>query len=676
MGELASEKGEMTELFEQCHTIIRNNEGHEPFTAFEEMTKLVVGLFSWKNGASDRSAGDLELDRPSDQEAGDRRLESFKASLARLERLDSTGRAVAIEPELDLSDETARRVLETLSTASQDLFRRDVTARIFETFVWSTLRETLGIYLTPPGVVRMMVEAITPKIREASGSYQVLDPACGTGSFLLEIDAAYTRLRRRESRQAGQSELFDDTRRASGASAEDGGRDESLCHLELYGADINRRLAKITKLSLLAYTDVSTRVTSTDALRPFEETDSPVLRPECFDLVITNPPFGSYLSDDHPGFEQFETCKRASNRQVTELVFIERALELVKPGGVVSIVIPDSLLTTDTYTSLLDQLRQPFRLTSIVSLPGETFAPAGVNANTSVLCLEKAEQGAATDGHVLMGEVGNVGYDQTGRSKEGNELPEVGAELSRLYGRRDDPSAVDSSGYFYRASGVKRRDNWSPEGNDTTADGSGNRSWARLATVCDDLLRGRGPTSRDGFREVPGAFVLKVGNLTGAGIDWRVRDRQFCSVEMYEKRERRQLQKYDIVFTKDAHKRGYIAKKVDMVSWIPEWFDGRALAGSELMIIRPDREKIDPRMLLLYLRSEAGGGQIRQLVRGQTAHVYPDDVAEIEVPVEVGESRREELEAAIERLKESVDLWTRYQKNIRALSELHPFRTL
>ena len=88
----------------------------------------------------------------------------------------------------------------------------------------------------------------------------------------------------------------------------------------------------------------------------------------------------------------------------------------------------------------------------------------------------------------------------------------------------------------------------------------------------------------------------------------------------------------DILLTSSAHSVIYIAKKVDIVHKIPKWVGGHASVVGEVMLLRPDRQKIDPYALLAYLRLPSVMAQIQRLVRGQTAHLYADDLLAIPIP--------------------------------------------
>jgi type I restriction enzyme M protein len=145
--------------------------------------------------------------------------------------------------------------------------------------------------------------------------------------------------------------------------------------------------------------------------------------------------------------------------------------------------------------------------------------------------------------------------------------------------------------------------------------------------------------------------LVKVGNLSGKGIEWAARDRNFIPLSEREKRKKSNLllQIGDILMTSSAHSPVYIAKKVDIITEIPEFVGGAASFVGEVMLIRAKPDRIDPFILLAFLRSPAVMAQLQGMVRGQTAHLHPKDVAMLKVPHRLLEanSQAEEIAAIL-----------------------------
>jgi type I restriction enzyme M protein len=130
-------------------------------------------------------------------------------------------------------------------------------------------------------------------------------------------------------------------------------------------------------------------------------------------------------------------------------------------------------------------------------------------------------------------------------------------------------------------------------------------------------------------------FLIKVGNLTGAGINWIARDRNFIDIANMGARRfnpARRVEMGDILLTSSAHSPVYIAKKVDIITAIPSWVGGEASFVGEVMLVRVKQDRVSPMMLLGFLRQPSVAAEIQSMVRGQTAHLHQDDLAELRIP--------------------------------------------
>lgn len=155
-----------------------------------------------------------------------------------------------------------------------------------------------------------------------------------------------------------------------------------------------------------------------------------------------------------------------------------------------------------------------------------------------------------------------------------------------------------------------------------------------LGDLVSMIKTGRTPP-RAAYSDNEGLFLIKVGNLTGSGINWIARDRNFINLSSMIGRRFRNVemvQSGDILLTSSAHSPVYIAKKVDIVTAIPEWVGGRASFVGEVMLVRVKKQTISPMLLLAYLRQPVITAQIQEMVRGQTAHLHSDALASLSIP--------------------------------------------
>jgi tRNA1(Val) A37 N6-methylase TrmN6 len=227
-------------------------------------------------------------------------------------------------------------------------------------------------YFTPHEIVQFMVD-----VADIDHAASVCDPACGTGGFLVEVTG----------------------RGWNGAT--------------LVGADVDERLARVAQLNLLMHGCERAqvyRLPGTGSLAPFEEIEE-ALPVSSFDLVLTNPPFGSDLLDPE-ALACFKTGRgRASRRR--SVLFTERCIELVRPGGRVIIVLDDSVLNLPTNADIRSLIRSRTIVEAVVSLPDVSFMPYS-SAKCSVVVLRRKRGADDTQGPIFMADAGEVGRRPNG----------------------------------------------------------------------------------------------------------------------------------------------------------------------------------------------------------------------------------------------------------------------
>jgi len=141
-----------------------------------------------------------------------------------------------------------------------------------------------------------------------------------------------------------------------------------------------------------------------------------------FDIILTNPPFGSKIKNQDI-LAEYELGKGRKS-QLTEVLFIERCLKLLKPEGILGIVVPDGVLSNTSLDYVRGFIRQNAVIKAVVSLPVETFIPYGSGVKASLLFLQKKDiEGKLKQGKVFMAIAENIGYDATGRATGKNDLP-------------------------------------------------------------------------------------------------------------------------------------------------------------------------------------------------------------------------------------------------------------
>jgi type I restriction-modification system DNA methylase subunit len=136
---------------------------------------------------------------------------------------------------------------------------------------------------------------------------------------------------------------------------------------------------------------------------------------EPFDYVIGNPPYG--LRVDNWEFMSGKKYK-------SEIAFIEYGLKYLKPGGVLGMIVPDSILANQREIDFRKWVMDHHRILAVVSLPTETFCHVGTNVKTSLLMIEKGRS-TNVDYSVFMAMCEKIGWDRRGYPIQENDLPEI-----------------------------------------------------------------------------------------------------------------------------------------------------------------------------------------------------------------------------------------------------------
>jgi type I restriction enzyme M protein len=295
-------------------------------------------------------------------------------------------------------------------------------------------------------------------------------------------------------------------------------------------------------------------------------------------VIFTNPPFGVYVDRRSVEDQKFTTAAHGNGKLQSEVLFVEQCLRWLQPGGRLGIVLPRSIVSNATLDGARRAIDKLGRLEAVINLPPETFAATGAQTNAVVLFLRKRSPKDVSNEtvNVAIVDVENVGYDSTGRSRDGSQLAQAGDDLRESL----------KSG---RAVGLARHTTVPADTSLESLGGVRKRSRKKGHCCLGDLVledfakTGRTPPRKSYVTE-GGIFAVKVGNLSGAGINWAPRDRNFVRAESVS--EILLLEEGDIVLTSSAHNPKYIAKKVDLVFEIPEYVGGRATFVGEVPRLR------------------------------------------------------------------------------------------
>ena len=420
--------------FRRCHNFIHGNEGMPKDAAFWQFLYLIFAKMHDEKRESDQPprfwAGPTEqFDIEGRKAIRDRIVPLFEEVREAYTPTIFRGRE-----EITLSDRALAFMVSEL--AKYDFSRTDVDAKgaAYQEIVGTNLRGDRGQYFTPRGAIQLIVEILDPKEGE-----RVLDPACGTGGFLV---AAIAHMNRRFAKEAGVElgvESTDDFLSI---------RDRLAHYAEnrLFGADFDPFLVRAAQMNVVMASNTNANLFNMNSLE-FPDGHLPGVSPAedqiklgSVDVVMTNPPFGSDIPITDPnilghfelahhwdpsnegGFKKRGTLKGSV---APEVLFIERVVDWLKPGGRAGIVLPDGILGNPGDEYIRWWILNNCWVLASIDLPVEVFiVEANVNILTSLLFLKKktgeekrAEAlGQSQDYSVFMAVAEKVGVDRRGNT--------------------------------------------------------------------------------------------------------------------------------------------------------------------------------------------------------------------------------------------------------------------
>lgn len=567
---------QLSALYKEAHNIMRNVDGLQPQEAFDELLKY---LFFKQNFEVEDSR------KTSISPESVRRL--FASYLG---KINSWSSEIWREKKIYLSKECLADIHALLFPVQFSQIGYDVRSHALKEFLTPDLRKGLGIFLTPDEVVSSIIRFVSP-----SDSVDVLDPACGSGTFLIEY-----------LNQNSKSK-----------------------ELTIYGIDKSPRMLLLADLNISHYSKVKFEKKLVDSLKenPFGKE---------FDFIFTNPPFGVSIDERDYDFSKLSTCKDAAGyslkKQTSEIVFIEKCFQNLKPGGTLAIVIPKSIATNGSLANARSSLGKYGYIYGIMSLPPETFASTGTQTTTIVLFAKKFKDEAekSESGSIALANIKNVGFDSTGRFREGNQLIDCPDYMRECISTGKDVEFVSLIDLPKKSVSFKLL-----EGAFISKSSQKGRM---LSELCDFIGTGKTPARCDYAEE--GNFLIKVGNLSGAGINWEARDRNYINdIEINKRLKSKKpliLNEGDILLTSSAHSPVYIAKKSDIYTGAPDFVGSKNISFvGEIMLVRANQQLISPFLLLSFLRSNETITQIQNMVRGQTAHLHASDLGKLIVPDDI-----------------------------------------
>jgi len=344
---------------------------------------------------------------------------------------------------IELDPQNLAYVVGELQNYAVTQANRDAIGDAFEVFVTDALKGSEGQFFTPRNVVRMMVDILDPQPGE-----KLVDPACGSGGFLIvALEHIWQQVEKAGKKRRWSEERIDQERRY-------------IASQTIRGIDKDRFLAKIAKAYMAIIGDGRGGIFCENSLQAPVHWDAmahETITLGTFDVAITNPPFGTKqkvkgreVLAQYPLGHKFSRDRKtnrwnrtdAVEERPSQLLFIDRCLQLLRPGGRMGIVLPESIFGMPTYTFVVQYLRAACTILGIVSMPEDLFQPH-THAKTCVVFI-KNEVPQVADYPIFMSVVQWCGHDSRGnptirRNSDGTEellddVPNVAAEFGSLMG--------------------------------------------------------------------------------------------------------------------------------------------------------------------------------------------------------------------------------------------------
>lgn len=436
-------RDEFSKLLFKCHNIIRNNDKLSPEAAFDEISKVLFIKIRYERTNAENqifSKEAFKADKASYEKYKPKDGKDFYQFLFEQTKEDFKDDDL-FEPNeiIRIRENSFEAIVEELEIYNLSTTSDDVKGIAFEQFLGKTFRGELGQFFTPRTIVDFIVDVLDPQEGEI-----ICDPCCGSGGFLIKAfeyvrakieyeihqakekikttyyDAAYEKLS--DKKKAEVDETVNDLFHKLNAELDINNpksRIRTLSYDCIFGTDANPRMSRTAKMNMIMHGDGHGGVHHNDGLLNVNG-----IFENRFDVILTNPPFGSRVEKslkiteadkytdqdrirkyqkrygkaydealkqvndniDKPLLDLYET---GSMSTLTEVLFIERCLNLLKPGGRMGIVLPEGVLNNTNLQKIRDFVESKAKILLITSIPQDVFIASGATVKPSLLFFKK-----------------------------------------------------------------------------------------------------------------------------------------------------------------------------------------------------------------------------------------------------------------------------------------------
>lgn len=425
---------EFAKLLHECHNVIRNREKLDPAAAFDEIAKILfVKVYVERELKAKRRRQNIFSIEFLDEQIG---KDPLNVLFNQTKDFYEADQIFGNDDEIRLKPATGREIVRRLERYNLSDTSEDIKGIAFERFLGTTFRGQIGQFFTPRTITEFMIRMIDPKEGDV-----ICDPASGSGGFLIrffeivrqqiltDADAEYqaykASLENKKLSDAKKAQLLRAKHEEIQATLDQSKEGSRLWHLAnrcIYGTDANDRMARTGKMNMIMHGDGHGGVHYHDG---FINVNG--IFEGRFDVVLTNPPFGANVESDDVILESevavsreafnrykqeygqpyvdaqkrvqaakgkpiaslFELPKGEQNKVKTEILFIERCLSLLKPGGRLGIVLPEGVYNNPSLAYVREFCEDRGYIRAVVSLPQETFFSSGASVKASLLFMQK-----------------------------------------------------------------------------------------------------------------------------------------------------------------------------------------------------------------------------------------------------------------------------------------------
>lgn len=298
----------------------------------------------------------------------------------------------------------------------------DVKGKVYEELIKNNFDKNENQqFFTPRHIVDFMIQILNPQASE-----KICDPACGSGGFLI---AALEYV----SKKNEDTDI------------------EQWCREKVVGAEIDSRMVWTAQMNLILHGGHH------DSVKYLKEGGSLSHTPQTLaalpdgsmDIIVTNPPFGSDF-DQKSELEQFVLGRGKKSRR-RGILFVEKCLRLLRPGGRMAIVLEESILNNNSSEDVRLFMEQNAIIESVFSLPDTAFMPYAT-VKTSIVVLHRKQNTMEKQGQILMCNLEETGFAPNGDPCYSDERDHDG----RLKLRSDLPEALEKWSEFLEKGKVTR----------------------------------------------------------------------------------------------------------------------------------------------------------------------------------------------------------------------------